>query len=170
MSPIKIEILIYLIIIILLGAIRRVLNGMGNATFYSKGNPNPPKELIKYINNYHYLATPMWYTLYSMIFFGALAIARLISPDYTILNYLKEILASYLIMMGSSGMGNYWYQGYINLSAGLPFEDKKENPKSEFALGKIHFWWRRPWGGSMRKYTVIFSLISAIIGLYLIFS
>jgi hypothetical protein len=168
MSAFQIEIFIYLVLIIILGAIQRVISGLKNATFYAKGQANPAPKLQKYINNYHFLETPNWYSTYGMVFLFFWIISRFLHPRFELCTTSIQLLAVYLVAMGTSGLGNYWYQGYINLGAGRPFEDPNENPKSEFALGSIKFWWPRPWGGKRRKYIVLISAISISIGLYLI--
>ena len=168
MNIFNLEITIYLIAIIILGTIQRIISGLKNATFYAKGSSSPAPQLQKYIKNYHFLETPNWYTTYGIVFLAVWSISRLLHLYPSTCTFLVQLLATFLVTMGTSGLGNYWYQGYINLGAGLPFENPNENPKSEFALGSIKFWWSRPWGGKRRKYIVVISAISIVVGLYLI--
>lgn len=162
-----IETIIYLVISCLLGAYHRVLGGMKNACFYAKGsNPIPPL-LDKYVKNLHYIETPSWYSQFGSMFFMCFAIFRLVDPTVEFWVIFREFWAAMFITMGSSGMASYFYQGYINVSAGKPFMDPNENPKSEFAFGPIRFWWPRPWGGRFRQYTPFIGTIDLIIGIYL---
>lgn len=168
MNSFVFEITCYLIIIVILGAIQRIISGLKNATFYAKGSATPAQPLQKYINNYHFLETPNWYTTYGIVFFAVWAVSRMFHPFESSTTLLIQLLATFLVTMGTSGLTNYWYQGYINLGAGLPFENPNENTKSEFALGSVKFWWPRPWYGKRRKYIVVISAISIVFGLYLI--
>lgn len=162
------EIIVYIVIIAVLGAIQRILSGLKNATFYAKGQNPPPQRLQKYINNYHFIETPNWYVSHGIIFLAIWIVSRICHIEPTLFEFITQLFATLLVTMGISGVGNYWYQGYINLSAGKPFEDPNENPKSEFALGSIKFWWKRPWGGKRRKYIVLIGALSIVFGLYLI--
>jgi len=161
------EIILYLLAAIILSVLRRVVMGLGHAAFYAKGSTKIDPRIKKYVDNYHFVATPEWYTSYGTLFFGILAIARLLHPELHFWSYTIQVLGSYLITMGSSGLGNYWYQGYINISANLPFDDSQENKKSEFALGKKHFWWFDIEHRN-RKLATVISGISVLVGLYLI--
>lgn len=162
------EIIIYLVTIVILGAIQRIISGLKNATFYAKGSSGPAPQLQKYIRNYHFLETPNWYSTYGVVFLAIWTASRMLHVYCSTTTFFIQLFAAFLTTMGTSGLTNYWYQGYINLGAGLPFENPNENPKSEFALGKVKFWWPRPWGGKRRKYIVVISAISIIVGLYLI--
>ena len=160
-----IEITIYLFVACVLNAYRRVLSGKKNGCFYGK-NVNPPApELEKSIKNLHYIETPAWYSQFGALFFFAFAIFRLLHPETDLI--LREFLAAMLVTMGSSGMANYYYQGYINDGSGLPWLDPNENPKSEFAFGPIRFWWWRPWCGRARKYVPFFGAASVVTGIWL---
>jgi len=167
----KFEIIFYLSIAFILSAWRRVISGMKNGCFYAKGNTYPVFKLYKYIQNLHFLETPAWYTQFGAVFFFVFAIMRLMNPEND-MPYIREFISSFLITMGTSGMASYHYQGYINIGSGKPFiYDENYHPdkpnKSEFAWGKINFWWYRPWVGKRRLYLIPIGIASIIAGLYI---
>lgn len=164
---IKEEISIYILIAGLLSALRRVISGAKNGCFYAKGNLPYPKILEKYIGNIHFLESPAWYSHFGFQFLLCLCIYRLSHLGEGAMGYFISALAAYLTSMGSSSIAGTFYQGYINVATGKEFIDTTENPKSEFALGNISFWWRRPWKGKLRLYASILGLISLIGGIYL---
>ncbi len=168
---IKFEIIFYLILALLLSSFRRIISGMKNGCFYAKGNAYEVPRLKKYIGNIHYLETPAWYTQFGSVYFFVFAILRLIQTDNDI-PYIQEFIGAMLITMGSSGMASYHFQGYINLGSDKPFiYDENYHPehsgKSEFAWGKIDFWWTRPWTGKRRLYLIPIGAISIILGIYI---
>ena len=167
---IKEEIIIYLVIAGLLSALRRVISGAKNGTFYGKNAHPPPPLLVKYINNIHFLETPAWYSHFMFQGFLCLAIYRLFDYEYGthgITSYAITFLAACLTSMGSSSIAGPFYQGYINVGSGKEFVNVNENPKSEFAMGPIRFWWKRPWHGKRRIYASVLGLFTLIGGIYL---
>ncbi len=171
----KFEIISYVIIALLLSSMRRVISGMKNGCFYAKGNSYDVPRLKKYIDNLHYIETPAWYTQFGSVFFFVFAIIRLMNHE-TDLSYFSELLSGLLITIGSSAIASYHYQGYINLGSNEPFvfEDENYHPEhphmSEFALGKIHFWWHRPWYGKRRKYLIVTGGLSIVLGILIGFN
>lgn len=168
MDLLKLEIIIYLFIAIALSVFRRIVMGWGHAAFYAKSAQKIDPRIQKYVDNYHFVATPEWYTSYYSFFFVILAVCRLLSPTLAFGTYIVQLITAILITMGSSGLGNYWYQGFINISCGLPFDDPNENKQSEFALGKYHFWWP-DLAHRHRKIATVISGVFVIVGLYLMF-
>lgn len=164
---IKHEIIIYLLIAALLSALRRVISGAKNGCFYAKGNTPYPKLLEKWIKNIHYLESPAWYTQFGSQFFLSLALYRTFYYGNDVWSYLLPILGALMTSMGTSAIAGVFYQGYINVSDGKKFVDDTENPKSEFAFGPIHFWWKRPWYGKGRIYASILGLITMLLGIYI---
>jgi len=163
----QIEIIIYLVLSLLLSSLRRIISGMKNGCFYAKGNKYPTPLLDKYIKNIHFLESPAWYVQFGSLFFSTLAIFRALNYTTNIFDILMQVGASLLVVMGSSGMAGYHFQGYINHGSNLPWVDIKENPKSEFAIGNVSFWWKRSWKGNRRKYFIYIGAISIVLGIYL---
>lgn len=163
----KIEIYMYIFIALVLCSLRRVISGMKNGCYYSKYSVYATPLLDKYKKNLHFLETPAWYTQFGCLFLLLLSVFRLINPTYEFIPFMLKILYSIIVTMGCSGLANYHFQGYINHGSNLPFVDPDENPKSEFALGPINFWWIRPWCGNRRKYVPFIALIFMVIGLLL---
>jgi len=163
-----IETVIYLAIALVLMTLRRIISGIKNGAFYAKGNKYETPKLDKYINNLHFAETPAWYTQFGAVFFFLLAFFRASNPEVSFYVISIQLIASYLIMSGSSAMASYHFQGYINHGSNFPWVDLNENPKSEFAIkiGKkdISFWWNRPWCGKRRKYTPYLGVISIVAG------
>lgn len=168
----NIEIIVYLIIALILMSIRRIISGMKNGCFYGKNSKPLPDKLEPYIKNIHFLETPAWYSQFGAVFLFLFAIFRIINPEISFYIISIQLLASYMISMGSSAMASYHFQGYINNGAGLPFVDENENPKSEFAINlfgkKISFWWNRPWYGKRRRFTPFLGVLAIIIGFLII--
>lgn len=162
----KTEIAIYIFSAGVLSALRRIISGMKNGCFYAKGNIPLPKLLAKYVYNIHYLETPAWYTQFGFQFLLCLALYRTFHIDAASSSYHLCVLGAYLTTMGSSAIAGVFYQGYINISADKNFVDETENPKSEFAFCRIHFWWPRPWYGKRRIYASIFGCITLLCGIY----
>jgi hypothetical protein len=161
------EILTYLLISCLLSSIVRIFNGMKNGCFYSKGNKYPVPLLEKYVKNLHFIETPLWYCQFGSLFFSTLAIFRCLNYTTNVFEILLQVGAALLVVMGSSGMASFHFQGFINHGSNLPWVDPNENPKSEFAWGKISFWWYRPWYGKRRVMFIPIGLISIALGIYL---
>lgn len=162
----KIEILIYVIIAIFLVAVNRVIGGIKNGAFYAKGNKYNIGKLKKYVDNLHYAETPNWYTLFGALFFLIFSIFRLIEyNDISFWHYIRQFIAAMLVVMGTSGLASFHYQGYINLGAGDPFYNPKEDKMSEFALGNISFWWNRGFLDKNKKLIPIIGFFSIVIGL-----
>ena len=164
---IQLEISIYILISGFLSSIVRIFSGMKNGCFYAKGNFPYPKILEKYINNIHFIETPFWYCHFGFQFLLCLCIYRLSHLGEGATGYGISLFAAYLTAIGSSSIAGTFYQGYINVASGKEFIDTTENPKSEFALGNISFWWKRPWKGKLRVYASVLGLISLISGIYL---
>lgn len=137
---------------VLLMAYRRILSGLKNGAFYGKNRGGNNKHVNRAIGNMHTVETPAWYAQFGAMFCLLLAI------DLSWGGGISAIL----ITMGSSAMAGYHYQGFINSGSGLPFENPKENPKSQFY---DWFWWPRPWYGKRRKYFAIAGIVAVIIGL-----
>lgn len=167
MISIKEEIVIYIFIAGFLSALRRVISGAKNGCFYAKGNLPYPKILEKYIGNIHFLETPAWYSHFGFQFLLCLCIYRIFHLEQGLSGYIVSFIGAYLTAMGSSSIAGTFYQGYINVASGKEFIDKTENPKSEFAMGNISFWWTRPWNGKLRIYASILGVVSLIGGIYL---
>jgi len=161
------ELSIYLGLACVLNAYRRILSGKKNGCFYGKNTNPPAPELAKCIKNIHYIESPAWYAQFGALFFLVFAIFRLVHPQVDFGHLMLQIGAAYLVTMGSSGMANYDFQGYINVGCGLPWVDPNENPKSEFAIGSIHFWWWRPWCGKRRRYVPFIGMAATILGIWL---
>ena len=117
----KIEILIHIIIASLLSSIVRIFNGMKNGCFYAKGNNYPTPLLDKYIKNLHYIETPLWYSQFGSLFFTIFAIFRAINYNTDFVSIIIQIIATLLIVICSSDIASYWFQGYINHGSNLPF-------------------------------------------------
>lgn len=162
-----VEIFIYLFIALILMSIRRVISGMKNGTFYGKHNPAHNPKLDKYINNIHFLETPAWYSQFGGVFFFVLAIFRLVDYNTEWLLILKQASASMLVTMGCSAMASYHFQGWINYGEGSPFYNPKEDKMSEFALGKISFWWNRGIMDKYKKLVPVLGFIVMLIGMYI---
>lgn len=167
MVGIKEEIFIYILIAGLLSALRRIISGAKNGCFYAKNVIPLPKILEKYIRNIHFLESPAWYSQFIFQFLLCLSAYRLFHIDQGFSGYCISFIAAYLTSMGSSSIAGTFYQGYINVAVGKEFIDKTENPKSEFAMGPISFWWNRPWKGIFRIYASVLGLVSLISGIYL---
>jgi len=169
------EIIIYLVFVVLLTSVRRVISGMKNGAFYGRNTKPLPPKLAKYIKNIHFLETPAWYTQFGSLFFAVFAIFRLIHFNTGIefdfwqglLCFIIQLTATLVVCMGSSGMANFHFQGYINHGSSLPWVDPNENPLSEFAFGPISFWWKRPWYGKRRKYIILLGFLSVILGIWM---
>jgi hypothetical protein len=161
----KTEILIYLLVSIILCSIRRVISGMKNGCFYGKGNHNYNPKLLKYINNIHYLETPAWYTQFGSLFFSIFAVFRAVNYSIAPLDIAIQFIACMLVVMGSSGIASYHFQGWINYGEGSPFYNPKEDKMSEFAFWKISFFWNRGWLDNYKKEVVVLSAFMIIVGL-----
>lgn len=169
----SIEVTIYIVLALFLMTLRRIISGMKNGCFYGK-NANPlPEKLADYIKNIHFLESPAWYVQFGAVFLFILALFRTIHPEWDLRTLGLELLADYLLTMGSSAMASYHFQGYINHGSGLPWIDPNENPKSEFAIKifgkKYSYWWNRPWKGKWKLYSIFFGAVEIIIGI-IIFS
>lgn len=161
----KTEILIYLFVSVILCSIRRVISGMKNGCFYAKGNHNYNPKLLKYINNIHYLETPAWYTQFGSLFFAVFAVFRAVNYSLIPFEIIVQFIACMTVVMGSSGIASYHFQGWINYGEGSPFYNTKEDKMSEFAFGKISFFWNRGWLDKYKKEVVAISVFMVIIGL-----
>lgn len=151
--------MIYIAIASLLMILNRIFEGIKSGAFYGKDMRTgiiPSKLLQRAIENIHTVETPLWYLQYGAMFFLLLAFQ----------DGWWGVTSAFLIAMGSSAAGNYHRQGYINLGSGLPWEDAKENRRSEFS---DIAWWYRPWYGRRRKWFAIGG-ISAIIGGLIIYT
>jgi len=164
---IKEEILIYVFVACMLSALRRVISGAKNGSFYAKNSNPKPKLLEKYINNLHFLETPAWYSHFIFQFFLCMSIYRLFHLGEGLQGYCIAFIGAYLTSQGTSALAGTFYQGFINVASGKPFIDNTENPESEFALGKWSFWWKRPVHGKRRVYASIVGLVTLIVGMYL---
>lgn len=135
------EITVYLLLAVLSSSIRHVLSGIKNAAFYARGT-SPIHPVIQwFVQNIHRAETPAWYSQAGILFFCLLALYRMEGQPFGI-----ALGGSALLTMGASGIAGPFRQGFINWGVGRPFVDKNENPKAEFALGPISFWFPRPWG------------------------
>jgi hypothetical protein len=152
------EIIVYLILAAVLSSIRRIISGAKNGAFYGKTN-NPNGCLKKSIANLHYLETPAWYTQFGFQFFLCLAVFRLVFPNSSFESISMSILQAMLMTLGSSSMASWHFQGYINCGSGLPWEDPNENKKSEFVMGKVSFWWYRPWYYKRRRFAIVWGIV-----------
>lgn len=160
------EIIIYLILSTLSAALRRIISGIKNGAFYAKGNTNRyedpvfKKYLKKYVDNLHFAETPAWYTQAAQQYFLLMAIFRPLFMDQVFWKaWLFPIGISVLLIMAYSALASLAYQGFINIGSGLPFIDRNENPKSEFAFWKWRFWWRRPLQGRGRIFVSVLGII-----------
>lgn len=167
-----IEVTIYVFIALIFSSIRRIISGMKNGCFYAKGNPWTVPQLDKYIKNLHFLETPAWYFQFGAVFLFYFALLRTTNYSTDFIPIFIQLLSAYLVTMGSSAMASYHFQGYINVGSNLPFDDEKENKKSEFAFGKTSIWWTRPseWlgiVGKKKKWNILFGFVLIVIGLYL---
>lgn len=149
--------MIYIGIAALLMIVNRILEGVKSGAFYGKDIKSHAilsNTLRRAIDNIHTVETPLWYAQYGAMFLLLLAYS----------DSWLGIASALLISMGSSAAGGYHRQGFINVGSGLPFEDEKENRRSEFSdLG----WWERPWYGKRRKYFAIAGIFGILIGLTL---
>ncbi len=157
---------IALLVVALSSCMDRILNGMKNAVFYAKGQAYKVPRLQPYIDNIHRLEAPRWYTSFIPIF----VLLTIIGLQRGLAWYWAPA-AAYLIAGGASTAASYWFQGFINLSAMLPWVDPKENPKAEFAITwpvDISFWWPRPWYGTRRRYLPFFGVFQILVGISLL--
>lgn len=161
----SIETIILLSLSVLLFSVRRVLSGIGNAIFYAKGTAYAKHKKLKgFIENIHSLETPQWYSHAGGHFFAYLIVFReLITSEAFLPSWLIPIGLSILLVMAGSALASPFYQGYINISNGRDWIDKKESRSSEFNLfGIIRFHWPRPFTGWARYLVMIFGLVYLI--------
>lgn len=156
--------MVYLIGAVLLGSFRRVISGIKNGAFYAKGHKEIHPRILRYVQNLHFAETPAWYTQYGSMCLGLLAVSRLMGHGL-----LLSLGIALLLTMSSSAIASPFYQGFINLGTGLPFVNRNENKRSEFAWGPIRFWWPRPWWGPRRILSTFLGVGMVGGGLYLLF-
>lgn len=161
-----VEITIYIVIAVILSAIRRVISGMKNGAFYGKVGPHN-RKLTKYIKNLHFLETPAWYTQFGAVFFFTLALFRAVNYSCEWQIILLQCIASMLVTMGTSAAASYHFQGWINYGENSPFHNPKENTMSEFAWGPIQFEWNRGFLDRNKKLVAIVGAVAALAGIYL---
>lgn len=156
---------------------RRALSGAKNAAFYGTTTKINviPGYIFRWINNLHRLESPAWYAQFGAMFFFVLAFSlKCESPvDATAtaraLFFLKHAGIAMLATMSASSIASPFFQGFINQSTGEPFTDRQENPKSEFVLGIISFWWPRPWKGYVRWFSMVGGIAGSAAAIYLLF-
>jgi len=161
-------ILTLLIISILFFFVIRLLDAMKSGCFYAASRQDKPPLLKKYMNNIHFLQTPIWYCVFGVFGILLFTIFYLMNPAAIILN----LISAYLISQGTSTMCGALYQGFINVGCGLPFIDENENRKMELAFPFIKktFWIKRFWYGKRRIYLAFVGLVIIVIGLLLQFN
>lgn len=159
--------LIFIIISIILFFLIRLLDAIKSGCFYSAKRQAKPKLLEKYIDNIHYVQTPLWYCVFGAFTVLLFCIFHITNAEKLYLN----IISSFLISMGTSAMCGPFYQGFINVGCDKPFIDPNENSKMELAdpiSGKTK-WITRFWRGKFRIYLAFVGLIAVIAGLFLMF-
>jgi len=137
-----IEVVIYISLAVVLGAMVRVYKAKKSGLYYNiKRDPeNIHPKLEKYNKNIHFISSPSNYLQMGMVFALVFTICRLLAPELNAQHLVSSVFASYLIAWGQSTLASYWWQIWINRGSGLPDIDPNENYKSEFAWGKISFW------------------------------
>lgn len=140
---------------LLLSVARRIVSGCKNAAFYGQQRhvQTLPGYIFRWIQNIHKLETPAWYAQFGAVACFMIAVALLVGKTVQ-----EATVFGFAVTMFTSAMAGPLYQGPINQSVGRPFIDPGENPKSEFAWGRISVWWWRPWKGWRR-------VIGAVVGL-----
>jgi hypothetical protein len=156
-----------LIFSILLVFALRVLDAIKSGCFYAASRHDKPTLLKKYIDNIHYVQSPLWYCIFGVFGILLFTIFYLLNPAAIVLN----LLAAYLISQGTSTMAGPLYQGFINVGCGLPFVDENENKKMEIAnpLNNKTKWVKRFWYGKRRIYLAVIGLLMTISGFLIIF-
>lgn len=172
-----IELAVYLLCATVLAVCGQMLSGQDNGAFYAKGlwkqtggmadHPNP-KDLERMIvpayKNLHSNESPTWYTRFGVYFFLLLAVLR---QYHDFQNIVICLISAFLMTMGSSAFAGRKYQCFVNVGAGLPCIDPNENKKSEFYVGRFHFWWTRPFSGKNRVIAKWLGFLSIIGGFIL---
>jgi ABC-type Fe3+-siderophore transport system permease subunit len=146
----------------------RILDSIKSGSFYAASRGKKPNLLKRFMNNLHFVQTPLWYCVFGTIGLLLFAIFNLRNEEILWLN----ILSAFLISTGISSMCGPFYQGFINVGGGDPFVNENEKRKMEFAnllTGKT-FWIKRPWYGKLRIYFAFIGLIEVIVGLIIIFN
>lgn len=180
-----IELSIYIILAVVFGAIVRIYKAKKSGLFYNlkrieKSIIHP--KLMKYYKNIHFISSPSNYLQQAMVFILVFAICRLLSahgfhgevfiaPIFHVKKLFFMLLASFLIAIGQSTLASYWWQIWINRGSGLPDIDPKENHMSEFAWGKISFWFSsgKLFNGKRSKFLPFVGALEVIIGLLIIY-
>ena len=168
-----IEICIYIILAAVFGAVVRIYKSKKNGIVYNlhRDPKNIHPKLQKYNSNLHFISSPANYFQQFAFFFMVLPIARLLAPEVTFNNIGLSILSAGLIAVGQSTLASYWWQIWINRGAGLPDIDPNENHMSEFAWGKINFWFStgKLFNGERSIYLPFLGAIQILAGLLLLF-
>lgn len=162
---------------LLLNSARRIISGAKNAALYAKGKyvGDIPGYIFRWIQNLHRLESPAWYAQFGAVFL--FLVAYQVKGEWSYPNvwsasdtwYLLEVVGIALLgAQSASALAGPLFQGPINQASGKPFIDRNENPKSEFVLGPISFWWPRPWKGVVRIVGATFGAIGIFATLYLL--
>lgn len=145
----------------------RILDSIKSGSFYAASRGKKPNLLKRFMNNLHFVQTPLWYCIFGSFAILLFTIFNLLKPEAIWLN----ILSAYLVSAGTSAACGPFYQGFINVGGGDTFFNSNEKREMEFAnplTGKT-VWIKRFWYGKRRIYLAFFGLSEVIIGLILIF-
>lgn len=130
---------------------RRQLSGLKNAAFYLKGRDHSQvdgrtiRQIRKAVANLHFVETPAWYAQAGI--FAPMLYLTARSEGFA---WIESIGIAIVLTLCASAIGGPFYQCPINVQEGKACVAKDERKKSEFAWGKIRFWWPRPWYGHRR--------------------